>query len=44
MERFYGGNDTWGKEKNLENAKELADKFKGRLETEVRQQERIDKR
>jgi len=36
--------DMWEKEEDLENAKELVDKFEGELETEVRRQERIKER
>jgi len=38
------GNNIWEREKDLENMRKLVDKFEGRLETEVRQQEGIDKR
>jgi len=41
---FIVENDIWKKEKCLENMRKLVDKFEGRLEIEVRQQERIDKR
>jgi len=37
---FMAENDTWEKEEDLENAKELVDEFEGRLNAEVRQQER----
>ena len=37
-------NDTWEKEEDLENARELVDKFKGRIGTEVRRQEGIEER
>ena len=40
---FIAENNTWEKEKNLENIKKLADKFKERLSTEVRWQEEIEK-
>jgi len=33
---FIAENDTWEREKDLENIKELVDKFEGRLEIEVR--------
>jgi len=36
-------NNTWKKEKDLENTKELIDKFEERIEAEVRRQERIEK-
>jgi len=38
---FIIENNIWKKEKDLENAKELIDKFEGRIEAEVRRQERI---
>ena len=34
--------DTWEKEKDLVNARELVDEFKGRLDAEVRRQEKIE--
>ena len=33
---FMVENDTWEKEEDLENARELVDKFEGKLSTEVR--------
>ena len=36
---FMAENDTWEKKEDLENAKELVDEFKERLNVEVRQQE-----
>ena len=33
---FILGNNTWEKEKDLENAKELVNEFKRRISTEVR--------
>ena len=36
--RFIVESDTWKKEKDLKNAKELVDDFEGRLGVEVRQQ------
>ena len=36
--------DTWEKEEDLENARELVDKFKGKLNTKVRQQEKKEYR
>jgi len=36
--------DMWKKKEDLENARELVDKFEGRLEVEVRRQERIEER
>ena len=35
-------NDTWEKGKDLENAKELVDKLEGRLNAEVRYQEKVE--
>ena len=35
-------NDTWEKRKDLENAKELVDKLEGRLNAEVRCQEKVE--
>jgi len=37
---FIAENDTWEREKDLKHARELVDKFKGRLSMEVRRQER----
>jgi len=34
--------DTWEKEEDLVNAKELVDEFEGKLNAEVRQQEKIE--
>jgi len=34
-------NNTWEKEEDLENAKELVNEFEERLRAEVRKQERI---
>ena len=34
--RFMAEHDTWEKEKDLVNARELVDEFKGRLNVEVR--------
>ena len=36
--------DTWKREEDLENAKELVDEFKERLGAEVRKQEKIEER
>jgi len=33
---FTAENDTWKKEEDLENAKELVDEFEGRVNVEVR--------
>ena len=40
---FIIENNTWKKEKDLKNTKELIDKFEERMEAEVRRQERIEK-
>ena len=37
-------NNTWEREEDLKNMKELIDEFKGTLEAEVRWQEVIDER
>ena len=34
---FTAENDTWEKEENLENARELVNKFEERISTEIRQ-------
>ena len=34
--------DYWKREKNLENTKEIVAEFEGRLNTEVRKQEKLD--
>ena len=39
--RFTIENNTWKKEKDLENTKKLVDEFEERLGTEVRKQERL---
>ena len=39
---FMAEHDTWEKEKDLVNARELVDEFEGRLDAEVRQQEKIE--
>ena len=36
LKGFTPENDTWEKEKDLENAKELVNEFKRRISTEVR--------
>ena len=41
--RFTVENNIWEKEEDLENAKELVDEFKGRIEAEIRWQERLGK-
>ena len=41
---FIVENNTWEKEEDLKNAKELVNEFEGRLEAEVKQQKRINKR
>jgi len=42
--RFTVKYDTWKKEKNLENTKELVDKFEERLSVEVRRQKGVEQR
>jgi len=34
--------DTWEKEENLENARKIVEEFKGRMNVEVRRQEKLD--
>ena len=34
--------DTWEKEENLGNAREVLEEFEGRMNTEVRRQEKLD--
>ena len=41
---FIAENDIWEKEEDLENARELVDKFEERMSAEVRRQEGIEKR
>ncbi len=35
--------DTWEKEEDLENTKEVVEEFEGRMSAEVRRQEKLDK-
>jgi len=35
--------DTWERREDLENVKTVLEKFKGRMNTEVRRQEKIDR-
>ena len=44
QKEFIAENDIWEKEEDLENARELVDKFEERMSVEVRRQERIEKR
>ena len=39
---FIVEGDTWEKKENLKNAEEVLEEFKGRMNAEVRRQERID--
>ena len=39
---FMTKNDIWEKKKDLENTRELVDKFEGKLSIKVRRQERIE--
>ena len=41
---FMAENNTWEKEEDLGNAKELVDEYKGRLSTEIRRQEGVDQK
>ena len=41
---FIIENDTWEREEDLGNIKELVDEFKGRLSAEVRRQEKVETR
>ena len=40
--RFIAEYDTWEKKEDLGNTKEVLEKFKGRINVEVRRQEKID--
>jgi len=40
--KFTVENDIWGKEEDLENAKEIIAEFGKRISTEVRRQEKLD--
>ena len=40
--RFTAEYDSWEKEEDLENARELVNKFEGGLSVEIRRQEKID--
>jgi len=40
--RFTAEGDTWERKENLKNAEELIEGFKGRMNVEVRRQEKID--
>ena len=42
--RFTAENNTWEKEKDLENARKLVNKFEGRMGAEIRRQEGIKER
>jgi len=39
---FTAEYDTWEKEENLENAREVVEKFEGRMSAEVRRQEKLN--
>jgi len=39
---FTAEHDSWEREEDLENAKELVAEFKGKMSTEVRRQEKLD--
>jgi len=40
--RFTAEQDSWKKEEDLENARELVEEFKGKINVEVRRQEKLD--
>ena len=40
--RFIVEYDSWKREEDLENAKEIVVKFEGRINAEVRRQEKLD--
>jgi len=42
VEEFIAKYDTWEKKEDLENIKEVAAEFEGRLNAEVRRQEKLD--
>jgi len=39
---FIAEHDSWKREEDLENAKEVVAEFEGRINAEVRQQEQLD--
>ena len=39
---FIVEHDTWERKKDLENAREALEEFEGRMNTEVRRQEKLD--
>jgi len=42
-QRFTLEHDTWKNEENLGNAREVVEKFEGRMSTEIRKQEKLDR-
>ena len=40
--RFTAEHDTWKREKDLGNTREVLEEFKGRMNTKVRRQEKLD--
>ena len=40
--RFIAEHESWKKEENLENTKEVAAEFEGRMNVEVRRQEKLE--
>jgi len=42
-QRFTVEYDTWEKEENLGNIREVVEKFEGRMSAEIRKQEKLDK-
>jgi len=41
--RLTAESDTWEKEEDLKNAKKLVEDFEGRIEAEIRRQEKLDR-
>ena len=42
-QRFTVEHDTWEKEENLGNTREVVEKFEGRMSAKIRKQEKLDK-
>jgi len=40
--RFMAEHDTWERKENLENVREVLEEFEGRMNAEVRRQEKLD--
>ena len=41
--RFTAEHDTWERKEDLGNAKEVLEEFEGRIDAEIRRQEKIDR-